>query len=60
MNKKIQQQNLRALTKELFLNLMSVDGIMKKTIIRNFNNKKTEEKKHEYTEPRTFCKNIRI
>ena len=60
MNKKIQQQNLRALTKELFLNLMSVDGVMKKTIIRNFNNKKTEEKKHEYTEPRTFCKNIRI
>ena len=60
MNKELQQQNLRALTKELFLNLMSVDGIMKKTIIRNFNNKKTEEKKHEYTEPRTFCKNIRI
>ena len=60
MNKQLQQQNLRALTKELFLNLMSVDGIMKKTIIRNFNNKKTEEKKHEYTEPRTFCKNIRI
>ena len=60
MNKQLQKQNLRALTKELFLNLMSVDGIMKKTIIRNFNNKKTEEKKHEYTEPRTFCKNIRI
>jgi hypothetical protein len=60
MNKQLQQQNLRALTKELFLNLMSVDGVMKKTIIRNFNNKKTEEKKHEYTEPRTFCKNIRI
>jgi hypothetical protein len=60
MNKQLQKQNLRALTKELFLNLMSVDGVMKKTIIRNFNNKKTEEKKHEYTEPRTFCKNIRI
>lgn len=60
MNKQLQQQNLRALTKELFLNLMSVDGVMAKTIIRNFNNKKTEEKKHEYTEPRTFCKNIRI
>ena len=60
MNKQLQKQNLRALTKELFLNLMSVDGVMAKTIIRNFNNKKTEEKKHEYTEPRTFCKNIRI
>jgi len=60
MNKQLQKQNLRALTKELFLNLMSVDGVMKKTIIRNFNNKKTEEKKYEYTKPRTFYKNIRI
>ena len=57
MNKKIQQQNLRALTKELFLNLMSVDGIMKKTIIRNFNNKKTEDKNNDNKQLRNLVTN---
>ena len=57
MNKKIQQQNLRALTKELFLNLMSVDGVMKKTIIRNFNNKKTEDKNNDNKQLRNLVTN---
>ena len=57
MNKKIQQQNLRALTKELFLNLMSVDGVMKKTIIRNFNNKKTEDKNNDNKQLRDLVTN---
>ena len=60
MNKKIQQQNLRALTKELFLNLMSVDGIMKKTIIRNFNNKKTEDKNNDNKQLRDLATNYSI
>ena len=60
MNKKIQQQNLRALTKELFLNLMSVDGVMKKTIIRNFNNKKTEDKKNDNKQLRDLATNCSI
>ena len=57
MNKQLQQQNLRALTKELFLNLMSVDGIMKKTIIRNFNNKKTEDKNNDNKQLRDLVTN---
>ena len=57
MNKKIQKQNLRALTKELFLNLMSVDGVMKKTIIRNFNNKKTEDKNNDNKQLRDLVTN---
>ena len=57
MNKQLQKQNLRALTKELFLNLMSVDGIMKKTIIRNFNNKKTEDKNNDNKQLRNLVTN---
>ena len=57
MNKQLQQQNLRALTKELFLNLMSVDGVMKKTIIRNFNNKKTEDKNNDNKQLRDLVTN---
>ena len=57
MNKQLQKQNLRALTKELFLNLMSVDGIMKKTIIRNFNNKKTEDKNNDNKQLRDLVTN---
>ena len=60
MNKKIQQQNLRALTKELFLNLMSVDGIMKKTIIRNFNNKKTNGENNDSKQLRNMVTNCSI
>lgn len=60
MNKQLQQQNLRALTKELFLNLMSVDGVMKKTIIRNYNNKKTEDKNNDNKQLRDLVTNSSI
>ena len=60
MNKQLQKQNLRALTKELFLNLMSVDGVMKKTIIRNFNNKKTEDKNNDNKQLRDLATNCSI
>ncbi len=60
MNKQLQQQNLRALTKELFLNLMSVDGVMKKTIIRNYNNKKTEDKNNDNKQLRDLATNCSI
>ena len=60
MNKQLQQQNLRALTKELFLNLMSVDGVMKKTIIRNFNNKKTNGENNDSKQLRNLVTNCTI
>ena len=60
MNKQLQKQNLRELTKELFLNLMSVDGVMKKTIIRNFNNKKTEDKNNDNKQLRDLATNCTI
>ena len=41
MNKQIQQQNLRELAKLTFLNLMSANGVMAKTIIRNYKLKNT-------------------
>jgi hypothetical protein len=41
MNKQIQQQNLRELARLTFLNLMSVNGVMAKTIIRNYKLKNT-------------------
>jgi hypothetical protein len=61
MNKQLEKNlSVRELTKILFNTLKGENGLAIKMIVRNFNNKKTEEKKHEYTEPRTFCKNIRI
>jgi hypothetical protein len=61
MNKQLlQQQNLRALTKELFLNLMSVNGVMAKTIIRNYNNKKTEDKNNDNKQLRNLVTNSSI
>ena len=60
MNKQLQKQNLRALTKELFLNLMSVDGVMKKSIIRNQNNKKTEDKNNDNKQLRDLATNCSI
>jgi len=42
MNKQLQQQqNLRELARLTFLNLMSVNGVMAKTIIRNYKLKNT-------------------
>ncbi len=44
MNKQIQQQqNLRELARLTFLNLMSVNGVMAKTIIRNYKQKQEKE-----------------
>jgi len=39
------QQNLRELARLTFLNLMSANGVMAKTIIRNYKQRKTNEKK---------------
>jgi hypothetical protein len=38
------QQNLRELIRLTFLNLMSVQGVVAKTIIRNYNNKQQRGK----------------
>ena len=43
MNKQITQQNLRKLAKLTFLNLMSANGVMTKTIIRNYKQKQGRE-----------------
>ncbi len=40
MNKQITQQNLRELARLTFLNLMSANGVMAKTIIRNYKERK--------------------
>ena len=40
-----QQQNLRELARLTFLNLMSANGVMAKTIIRNY--KQKQEREHE-------------
>jgi hypothetical protein len=44
MNKQIQQQNLRELARLTFLNLMSANGVMAKTIIRNYKQKQQRER----------------
>ena len=41
MNKQLQQQNLRELARLTFLNLMSANGVMAKTIIRKYKLKNT-------------------
>ena len=43
--KQITQQNLRELARLTFLNLMSANGVMAKTIIRNY--KQKQEREHE-------------
>ena len=44
MNKQLQQQqNLRELARLTFLNLMSANGVMAKTIIRNYKQKQERE-----------------
>ncbi len=42
-NKQLTQQNLRELARLTFLNLMSVNGVMAKTIIRNYKQKQERE-----------------
>ncbi len=46
MNKQLTQQNLRELAKLTFLNLMSANGVMAKTIIRNY--KQKQERNNVY------------
>ena len=46
INKQLQQQNLRELARLTFLNLMSANGVMAKTIIRNYKQKQ-ERKSYE-------------
>ena len=45
MNKQLTQQDLRELAKLTFLNLMSANGVMAKTIIRNYKQREINEKK---------------
>ena len=45
INKQLTQQNLRELAKLTFLNLMSANGVMAKTIIRNY--KQRQERENE-------------
>ena len=46
---KLQQQKLRELARLTFLNLMSANGVMAKTIIRNYKQKQDREvKKNDY------------
>ena len=47
MNKQLTQQNLRELARLTFLNLMSANGVMAKTIIRNYKQKESYENKRE-------------
>ena len=42
-NNKLQQQNLRELARLTFLNLMSANGVMAKTIIRNYKQRQQRE-----------------
>jgi len=42
-NKQLTQQNLRELARLTFLNLMSANGVMAKTIIRNYKQKQERE-----------------
>jgi hypothetical protein len=43
---KLTQQNLRELARLTFLNLMSANGVMAKTIIRNYKQKQEREVKN--------------
>ena len=43
---KLQQQNLRSLYYQMFLNFMNVDGLMAKAIINNYKQKQTNGEKN--------------
>ena len=53
INKQLTQQNLRELARLTFLNLMSANGVMAKTIIRNY---KQRQQRGSYDNLRQ-CKN---
>ena len=50
MNKQLTQQNLRELARLTFLNLMSANGVMAKTIIRNYKQKQQRESYEKETQ----------
>ena len=54
MNKQLTQQNLRELARLTFLNLMSANGVMAKTIIRNYKQKQQRENYEQRTKD-TSC-----
>ena len=49
MNKQLTQQNLRELARLTFLNLMSANRVMAKTIIRNYKQKQQRESYEQRT-----------
>jgi len=53
-NNKLQQQNLRELARLTFLNLMSANGVMAKTIIRNYKQRQQRESYEQRTKD-TSC-----
>ena len=52
--KQLTQQNLRELARLTFLNLMSANGVMAKTIIRNYKQKQQRESYEQRTKD-TSC-----
>ena len=62
MNKQLQQQNLRELARLTFLNLMSANGVMAKTIIRNYKLKNTSYfvRSKQKQERKSYEKKIKI
>ena len=54
MNKQLTQQNLRELARLTFLNLMSANGVMAKTIIRNYKGK-AMKKEQKIQAVRDYC-----
>jgi len=56
MNKQLQQQqNLRELARLTFLNLMSANGVMAKTIIRNYKQRQQKESYERDGTNRKIC-----
>jgi len=57
MNKELTQKNLRELARLTFLNLMSVNKVMAKTIIRNYKQKQ-ERESYEQRTKNTSCQRL--
>ena len=61
MNKQLQQNlSLRELTKILFNTLKDENGLAIKMIVRNYNNKKTEDKNNDNKQLRDLATNCSI
>ena len=57
MNKELTQKNLRELARLTFLNLMSANRVMAKTIIRNYKQKQ-ERENYEQRTKNTSCQRL--